>query len=339
MQTKIAVLGAGSWGTALAANLIAGGHDVVLWARCLESAQAMAMNRRNPKYLKHFVLPDTLGVTSNLAEATRNASLWVMATPSHGVRPLSLVAKEYAHADLFIVCVAKGIERETGFTMTQVLSDTLSPPVPVEHIAALYGPSHAEELAAGKPTTVVAAAPSLNTAMHIQRTFMTGTLRVYVNEDVFGVQIAGSIKNIIAIAAGISDGIGYGDNAKAALITRGLAEIQRMGVALGAKAETFAGLTGLGDLVVTCTSSHSRNRQLGEEIGRGRTLGDVIASMNMVAEGVETTIAIRAIALEHGIDMPITESVHGILFEGKQPLDAVRELMTRSAKQEEWLRV
>ena len=299
----------------------------------------MQVDRRNPTYLKHLVLPHALRITSNLAEATQDASMWVMATPSHGIRALALTAMEYAHADLQVVCVAKGIERETGLTMTHVLSDVLNPPVSRERIAVLYGPSHAEELAAGKPTTVVAAAPCIQTATSVQRTFMTGMLRVYVNEDVFGVEIAGSVKNIIAIAAGISDGIGYGDNAKAALITRGLAEIQRLGVALGARAATFAGLTGLGDLVVTCTSQLSRNRQLGEEIGRGRSLEDVTRSMNMIAEGVRTTVAVREIAREHGIDMPITEAVYDILFDGKQPSDAVRELMTRSAKQEEWIRV
>ena len=198
VQTRIAVLGAGSWGTALAANLANGGRAVTLWARCPDSARVMQVDRRNPTYLKHLVLPHALRITSNLAEATQDASMWVMATPSHGIRALALTAMEYAHADLQVVCVAKGIERETGLTMTHVLSDVLNPPVSRERIAVLYGPSHAEELAAGKPTTVVAAAPCIQTATSVQRTFMTGMLRVYVNEDVFGVEIAGSVKNIIA---------------------------------------------------------------------------------------------------------------------------------------------
>ena len=201
----------------------------------------------------------------------------------------------------------------------------------------LYGPSHAEEVAAGLPTTLVAAAVSMHVAEQIQAIFMTSRLRVYVNDDVIGVEIGGSVKNVMAIAAGISDGIGYGDNGKAAIITRGMAEIQRLGVAMGARPSTFAGLAGIGDLVVTCTSRHSRNRYLGEQIGQGKSLDEVQSEMQMVAEGVRTTASVRALAHRYRIEMPITEAVYAILFEEKKPADAVRELMNRSAKQEDGL--
>ena len=292
----------------------------------------------NPYYLTDIRLPKQLKITSNLIDAAKHAALWVISTPSHAVRTLASTLRPWANPDVIAVCVAKGIERVTGLTMTQVLSEELNPPIPSSRLTILYGPSHAEELGVGKPTTVVASGLCVDIARHVQAVFMTDKLRVYVNDDVKGVELGGSVKNIIAIATGISDGIGYGDNAKAALITRGLAEIQRFGIALGAQAQTFMGLSGLGDLVVTCTSSHSRNRHLGEEIGRGRTLESIAQSMHMVAEGVHTTVAVRSLARERGIEMPITEAVYAILFDGKRPLDAVHELMTRSAKEEYWLR-
>ena len=288
----------------------------------------------NPDYVADVQLPASLEITSDLGRAVGSASYWIIATPSHGVRGLAASLREWVSNDHTVVCVAKGIERETGLTMTQVLKDELNPPAMPSHLAVLYGPSHAEELVAGKPTTVVAAAPSLSVARQVQSLFMSEKLRVYVNTDVMGVEIAGSVKNIMAIATGISDGIGYGDNAKAALITRGLTEIQRLGVALGAQPQTFAGLSGLGDLVVTCTSRYSRNRRVGEEIGRGRSLHAVTRSMHMVAEGVYSTVAVRNLACKLNVDMPITNAVYAILFEGKSPLDAVHELMSRSAKDE-----
>ena len=289
----------------------------------------------NPDYVTDVRLPSNLQVTSDLGEAATSASLWVIATPSHGVRGLAESIRPWLQPGHVIVCVAKGIERESGLTMTQVLKDVLGSSIEPTHLAVLYGPSHAEELVAGKPTTVVAAAPSLDVARRIQALFMSDKLRVYVNTDVMGVEIGGSVKNIMAIATGISDGIGYGDNAKAALITRGLTEIQRLGVALGAQPQTFTGLSGLGDLVVTCTSQFSRNRRVGEEIGQGRSLHAVTRSMHMVAEGVYTTVAVRNLARKLNIEMPITEAVYAILFEGKNPLDAVHDLMTRSAKDED----
>ncbi len=337
MATNMAVLGAGSWGTALAVSLVSGGHRVALWARRPEAAATMARHRHNPTYLPEVVLPEAVHVTADLRQAAEDKDLWVIATPSHAVRTLAADLAPYAHPNLIVVSLAKGIENETLMTTTQVLGTVLTPPVPHARIGVLYGPSHAEEVAAGQPTTLVAAAPSLAVAEQAQAAFMTPRLRVYVNDDVLGVEIGGSVKNVMAIAAGMSDGIGYGDNAKAALITRGMAEIQRLGLAMGAQPATFAGLTGIGDLVVTCTSRHSRNRYLGEQIGKGKRLDEVLSEMQMVAEGVKTTASVYALARRYGIEMPITEAVYAILFEGKKPADAVQELMTRSAKQEDWL--
>jgi glycerol-3-phosphate dehydrogenase (NAD(P)+) len=235
-----------------------------------------------------------------------------------------------------VVSLAKGIENDSLRTMSQVLREVL-PTVPEARIGVLSGPSHAEEVAETRPTTVVAAAPEARVAERIQDAFMTEALRVYVNTDVLGVEIGGAAKNVLAIAAGIGDGVGYGDNAKAALITRGLAEIRRLGLAMGARPPTFAGLTGIGDLVVTCMSGHSRNRSLGEQIGRGRTLDEVLSGMDMVAEGVRTTQSIHDLARRHDLEMPITEAVHAVLFQGRDPREMVEQLMTRSAKRENWV--
>lgn len=296
---------------------------------------AMARKRHNPLYLSDVRIPEAVHVTADLGIAARDSRMWVIATPSHAVRGLAERLRPFAASDVIVVSVAKGIEKDSLFTTTQVLADNLAPTISIERIGVLYGPSHAEEVAAGKPTTLVAATPNIAIAECIQSMIMSDTLRVYVNDDVRGVEIGGSVKNVMAIAAGISDGIGNGDNAKAALITRGMAEIQRLGVAMGANPATFAGLTGIGDLVVTCTSHHSRNRRLGEQIGRGMTPEEAQSSMLMVAEGVRTAAATRALAHRYGIEMPITEAVNTILFEGKKPADAVRELMTRAAKQED----
>lgn len=337
MASNIAVLGAGSWGTALAISLATSGHAVTLWARRLEAAAAMARDRHNPTYLPDAIIPEGVHITADLEEAATGKAVWVMATPSHAERALAERLVPFATDRLIVVSVAKGIENETLLTTTQVLGEVLTPPVPSERIGVLYGPSHAEEVAAGLPTTIVAAAPLRAVAEQLQSIFMTPLLRVYVNDDVIGVEIGGSVKNVMAIAAGIGDGIGYGDNGKAAIITRGMAEIQRLGVAMGARPATFAGLAGIGDLVVTCTSRHSRNRYLGEQIGQGKSLAEVQAEMQMVAEGVRTTASVRALARRYHIEMPITEAVYAILFNGKKPADAVRELMTRSAKHEDWL--
>jgi glycerol-3-phosphate dehydrogenase (NAD(P)+) len=275
-------------------------------------------------------------ITDDLQAAAEDAGMWVFATPSHAVRSAAERLSTLATPQHLLVSVAKGIENDTLMTTTQVLASVL-PAVPRRRIAVLYGPSHAEEVSDAVPTAVVAAATTLKTAAEVQSVFMTSRLRVYVNQDVRGVEIGGSVKNVLAIAAGIAEGVGYGDNAKAALITRGMAEIRRLGIAMGADPATFYGLAGIGDLVVTCTSRHSRNRFLGLEIGRGRSLSEVEEEMQMVAEGVRTTRSVHQLAEKYAVEMPISEAVYSILFEELRPEDAVNELMSRSAKHEDWL--
>ncbi len=331
----IAVLGAGSWGTALAVHLAKEGRPVRLWARRKEAAASIDRERRNWHYLPKALLPMSIAVSSDLKSIVEGAGVWIFAVPAQAIRKVAEAVRPFVSPEKVIISVAKGIEQKTLMTPSQILMETLSS-VPQNHIGALYGPSHAEELAVGMPTTVVAAATDDGVATYIQHLFMGGGLRVYVNLDLIGVEIAGSVKNVMAIAAGISDGIGGGDNAKAALITRGIAEISRLGRALGATPSTFAGLAGIGDLVVTCTSRHSRNRYLGEQIGRGRKREEVEEEMQMVAEGVNTTASVVALAKRHGVDMPITQGVHDILFENKSPQVALTELMARAAKREDY---
>jgi glycerol-3-phosphate dehydrogenase (NAD(P)+) len=336
---RVAVLGAGSWGTALAISLAEAGkaEEVVLWMRDRDAAAFMRRERHNFKYLPQAIIPDSVSITHELEVAAGGKDLWLFTVPSQAVRGVAEAAKPFAREGLVCVSAAKGIENGTLMTTTQVLCDVLPPSVEEDRLGVVYGPSHAEEVGARKPTTVVVAAHTHELAGRIQELFMSVHLRAYANTDVIGTEIAGSVKNVLAIAAGMSDGVGYGDNAKAALVTRGIAEIRRLGVAMGADFRTFSGLAGLGDLVVTCMSGHSRNRYLGQEIGKGRSLGDVLEEMTMVAEGVQTTRSVKQLARKHGVEMPICDAVHAILFEGKQPEDAVRDLMTREAKHEDWL--
>lgn len=336
MHDRIAVIGAGSWGTALAISFSLAGRDVSLWARRPEAALVMAEERHNPTYLPEAVIPDSVLVTSNLGEAIDGRDVWVIATPSQQVRSIAERLQAAADRRRLVVSVAKGIENGTLLTTTGVLREVLTSVDP-EKLSVLYGPSHAEEVAAGSPTAVVVASRDHETASRLQRLFMSPRLRVYANDDLIGVEIAGSVKNVLAIAAGISEGVGYGDNAKAALITRGISEIRRLGCAMGARATTFSGLAGIGDLVVTCTSRHSRNRAVGVELGRGRSLEDIVSHMSMVAEGVRTTESVYQLSRRLGVEMPITEAVYSILFELKPPRTAVHDLMTRSAKHEDWL--
>lgn len=333
---RVAVIGAGSWGTALAISLSESGHDVVLWARRVEAASRMRETRHNPRYLPDASIPEAMEITHDLDRAVADADVWLIAVPSQGVRRVAEKLTSHFNSDLLIVSVAKGIENGTLMTTSQVLLDVFKEATP-EQIAVLYGPSHAEEVAQHTPTTVVASSRHADTAKQVQDIFMTPTLRVYVNTDLCGVEIAGSVKNVLAIAAGISDGFGYGDNAKAAILTRGLAEIKRLGVAIGAQEGTFGGLAGIGDMVVTCMSTLSRNRNLGFAIGQGKSLEDVQREMTMVAEGVRTTASVMELAKKLNVEMPITSAVHSILFENVPPADAVRQLMMRSAKQEEWI--
>lgn len=337
MSAPITIFGAGSWGTALAVHLAQSGRSVTLWARRDEQAEAVARTRRNPEYLPEATLPSSVHVTADLEEAASASDLWALAVPSQALRAFTERLAGHLRDGVIVVSLAKGIENDTLMTMSQVVEDVMVPPLGRERIGVLYGPSHAEEVAEGRPTTVVAAAHTAGVAEAIQDAFMTDRLRVYANTDVIGVEIGGSAKNVLAIAAGISDGVGYGDNAKAALVTRGIAEIKRLGLALGADPMTFAGLAGIGDLVVTCMSRHSRNRGLGEQIGAGKTLDEALSEMHMVAEGVKTTRSIHDIAQRHHIEMPITEAVYAVLFEDRRPHEMMEKLMTRSAKRENWL--
>ncbi len=333
MTRRIAMLGAGSWGTALAILLAKSGHDVVLWARRPEAADAMRRTRRNPTYLSSALLPDSISITSDIREAVQDRDMWVFAMPAQAVRACAMQVSGETRHDVVYVSVAKGIEIGSLYTTTSVLADVLQS-VPPERLGVLSGPSHAEEVAEEKPTTVVAAARSEDTVGEIQSVFAAPRFRVYRNPDLLGVEIAGSVKNVMALAAGIGDGLGYGDNTKSAIVTRGLAEIQRLGLAMGARESTFAGLAGLGDLVVTCMSRYSRNRYVGERIGQGASPEAVQQEMSMVAEGMSTADSVYRLAARYDVEMPITEAVYQILFEGMTPRDAVEGLMARGLKQE-----
>ena len=331
-MSKIGVLGAGSWGTALAMILRWNGHEVSLWARDAALAQRLSAEKRNEKYLPGVILPDGLKLTSSMKEGFAGAQFLVVAAPSHALRSLlSSLPVNVLARDCVIISAVKGIENESFLRMSEVIGQALGGGFPV---VALSGPSHSEEVSRKIPTAIVAACADLEIAKRAQAVLMGPTFRVYTHSDIVGVELGGALKNIIALAAGIGDGAGFGDNTKAALITRGLVEMTRLGQKLGANPMTFAGLSGMGDLVVTCMSRHSRNRYVGEQIGRGRTLNEVLAGMQMVAEGVRTTRAAHALAEKIGVEMPITHEVYQVLFENKSAVAAVSDLMAREAKVE-----
>jgi len=287
--------------------------------------------RENRKFLPGVKIPSQIEITSDLAGAVKDAELLVSAVPVVYLRSvMTRLAHPLTRLPIAIVSVAKGIENETLMRGSEIIADCLG----AQRIAVLSGPSHAEEVSRGLPATVVASARDMTLAREIQQTFMTQRFRVYTNPDLVGVELGAAVKNVIAIAAGILDGLGLGDNAKSALITRGLAEITRLGVAMGADARTFAGLAGLGDLITTCISPHGRNRAVGMAIGKGKRLKEVLAGMEMVAEGVMTTKSVCALAARHGVEMPITAEVHKVLFEDKDPRQALADLMMRQAKAE-----
>jgi glycerol-3-phosphate dehydrogenase (NAD(P)+) len=331
---RIAVLGAGSWGTTLAVLLSNKSHEVTLWSYSTSDAERIRFSRENTPYLPGILIPPAIAVTSALPEAVHGAEMVVAAVPSQFLRSVVAAAPPRSLENATIVNVAKGIEVGTLMTMSEVLLDVL-PGFPSGRIATMSGPSHAEEVSRGIPTTVVAASASMDTARVVQQTFMVPSFRVYAATDLRGVELGGALKNVIAIAAGIVEGAGLGDNTKAALMTRGIAEITRVGVRMGAELRTFGGLSGIGDLMVTCMSRHSRNRHVGVEIGRGRLLKDVLGDMVMVAEGVETTRSARELARRVGVEVPIINEVYNILFEEKEPLRACYDLMTRDPKGEE----
>lgn len=329
---RIAVLGAGSWGTSLAWILAGKGLDVRLWARTPELAASMAKERENRAYLPGVKLPDTMRPTASLEDALGGAEMAVCAVPSHGVRGVFTGACPFIGQGAVIVSATKGIEQGTLLTASGVLKDVL--PDKDADIVVLSGPSFAKEVSRALPTAVCASSSSAKAAGTVQNTFSTDFFRVYTNADVIGVELGGALKNVIAIAAGISDGLELGFNARAALITRGLAEISRLGVSMGALPRTFSGLSGLGDLVLTCTGPLSRNYTVGVEAGKGRPLGDITGSMRMVAEGVKTSRAVQGLARKLGVEMPITDEVCNVLHGGRPPKEAVLELMTRELKEE-----
>lgn len=327
-MSKAAVLGMGSWGTALAALLAGKGVDTVLWGRNAEAVARVRETRENRRYLPDVRLPEALRVTADAAETTGRDL--VLAVPTRAQRDVARAVAERGLPSR-VLCAAKGYEPETRKRMSDVLREELGPE---PGIAFLAGPSHAEEVARGIPTTVVVASTDDETAIAFQELLFTPTFRVYTNPDLVGAETAAALKNVIAIAAGICDGLGFGDNTKGALLTRGLAEIARLGAALGAAPETFFGLAGIGDLVTTCMSGHSRNRGIGERIARGLTLEEAVEETGMVAEGVQTTRSALEIARSHGVELPITEQVSEVLFGGKDPRRALTELMGRDAKAE-----
>ena len=327
---RIAIIGDGGWGTALALTLLGNGHRVTVWGPFPEYIEEICGKRENPLYLPGVTLPPDVAWTSDRAVAAEGADVIVLAVPTRFFRAVAASFRGVIPASAAVVSVAKGLDAQTHHRMSEVAQEVLGR----GPVAALSGPSHAEEVARRVPTAVVIASADAAQARMLQSVFMGPRFRVYTSDDVAGVELGGALKNIMAIAAGASDGIGFGDNTKAALLTRGLAEITRLGCALGAKPATFAGLSGMGDLIVTCTSRFSRNRSVGERLGRGEKIDGILASMKQVAEGVWTCALARDLAREQGIEVPITEEVFAVLHEAKNPLEAVGDLMMRSAKPE-----
>lgn len=327
---KIAIFGAGSWGTALAVSLAGGGHSVGIWDINAEHLAQMEQERENVRYLPGVKLPGGISIKKTPEEVLSQVELVVFSAPAQHFRSALTQAKSYLTKDMVLVNVAKGIEQKTLLRLSQIAFEL----APGANYVALSGPSHAEEVGQGLPTTLVAASPNPALAELVQDVFMSKRLRVYTNTDLVGVELGGALKNIIALGAGISDGMGFGDNAKAALMTRGLTEITRLGIELGALESTFAGLTGVGDLIVTCTSMHSRNRRCGIMIGEGMDPKDAIQKVGMVVEGVYTTEAAYQLAKKMGVEMPITEKIYQVIQGKLNARDAVTQLMSREKKHE-----
>jgi len=332
---KICVLGAGTWGTALASLLVENGHDVVLWSALPEEIDLLEKTRSH-KNLPGRVLPAELKYDKNISTAVDGAELVLFVVPSQFIRSTARLVAPHLTDGTVLVSAAKGIEPNTLKTMTEIIEDEVSaarPELDCKY-AALSGPTHAEEVAVGQPTSIASACEDEEVSMQIARAFASSCMRVYTNTDVLGVELAGALKNIVAIASGINRGMGFGDNAQAMLITRGAAEITRMGLAMGCKRRTFMGLAGIGDLIVTCTSRHSRNNRCGELIGRGKSYEEAAREIGMVVEGYYALEAAMALTEKYGVEMPITEAVYAVIKSGKAPKDAMVELMTRDLKNE-----
>jgi glycerol-3-phosphate dehydrogenase (NAD(P)+) len=324
-MSKIAVLGGGGWAIALAVLLDDNKHDVTIWSALDKEVQALTTERENKNSLPGIIIPETIKITGDIDSAVKDADMIVMAVASSFVRKTSALLKGKIKDNQIIVNVAKGIEDGTLYTMTDIIEEEL----PGCNACVLSGPSHAEEVGRKIPTTVVIGAKDLETAKYIQETVSNNYFRAYVSPDIIGIELGGSLKNVIALAAGAADGLGFGDNTKAALITRGIKEISALGIAMGGHARTFSGLSGIGDLIVTCASMHSRNRRAGILIGQGKSLEEAVAEVHMVVEGAVSAKAALALAKKYNVELPIIEQVNEVLFEGKPAKDAVMELMNR----------
>ncbi len=322
---KTAVIGSGSWGTAVALLLAGKGYDVYLWSWQQEETDRLNADRENKEFLPGIKLPDNIVCTHSMAECTEGADIVICAAPSPATRTTAKQLSEHIADGQIVMNISKGLEESTLKRLSEVYAEE----IPQAKIAVMSGPSHAEEVSRGLPTTNVVACGDKDTAHFIQDVFMTDNFRVYTSSDVAGVELGGALKNVIALCAGISDGLGYGDNTKAALMTRGIAEISRLGVAMGADEKTFSGLSGIGDLIVTCTSMHSRNRRAGILLGKGKNLDETLKEVHMVVEGVNTAAAAYKLSQKYNISMPITAEAYKVLFENKNARDAVTDLMTR----------
>lgn len=332
---KIAVLGAGSWGTTLAILLSQNDVSVVMWEFRPKAVETMKRERENREFLPGFAFPANLQVTDDINEAAADADFCLSVIPTHAIRATAELIKHTIPKDCLIISASKGIEQGSLMRISEVFADVIGNRFDLNNFTCLSGPSHAEEVSIGLPTTVVAGSTKIETALRVQELFSGKSFRVYSTDDLIGVELGGSLKNVIAIAAGIAAGLKFGDNTMGALLTRGLAEIARLGEKMGGRATTFAGLSGMGDLITTCCSLHSRNRYVGEQLGKGRKLEEILGEMRMVAEGVRTTASAYALSQRMNIVMPITHQVHRILFEDADPRAATVELMTRSLKIED----
>jgi glycerol-3-phosphate dehydrogenase (NAD(P)+) len=333
VRKRIAVIGAGSWGTALAIMAARAGHDLSVWSRNETVVDSINRNHLNSMYLTNAIIPHNVRATKDIKAAVNGAELVILAAPSHASRGLLTMMAPVLASDMIIVSAAKGIEVETGKRMSQVVAEVVSE-IGRPRVVCLSGPSFAKEVVENNPTALVAASEDRLASRAVQSELSFQNLRIYTNDDVIGTELGGSVKNVMAIAAGMVAGLGFGSNSIAALITRGLAEMTRLALHEGAKLETLMGLAGLGDLILTCTGNLSRNRFVGRELGLGRSVNEITASMNEVAEGIKTTRAVKALADRTGAEMPITNEVHAVLYEGKLASDAPSELMTRPLREE-----
>ncbi len=329
---RIVVVGAGSWGTALGINLAKNGHEIILWEYNKEQAELLKLERENKKYLSGIKFPDNITIVSDIENLLKDAKMVVFSIPSQSLRSVVNKLSNQVTSDMIIVNTGKGIEISSGLRLSEVIKEEILGKYH-KNIVVLSGPTHAEEVGLGLPTTIVAAG-NPDTAKKVQEVFNNENFRVYSNSDIIGVEIGAAVKNCLAIGAGIADGMGYGDNTKAALITRGLSEMIRYGKALGADEKTFSGLTGIGDLIVTCASKHSRNRYVGESLGKGKTMEEIMETMIMVAEGVPTVKAVHESSLKNNVEMPIVNGIYEIIYNKGDAKQIVRDLMSRELKGE-----